>query len=110
FTREYWLKNTEVPLISHTLTVLMGKNPGKRSISGQAKHLVVTASADQQDEVADLLTVLDKPPTKTDPDKQFLEMVQRGLRYLKQERMDAAGLQKKEGTASPASPAMPGAH
>jgi hypothetical protein len=100
FTREYWLKHTDVPLISRTLNVLMGNRPGRRIIGGQGKHLVVTAPPDQQDEVADLLTILDKPLTQTNPDKQFMELIQGGLRYLKQQQVDVATLQKNEASSS----------
>jgi hypothetical protein len=94
-TREYWLKNRDTTIIIRALIILIPDSSGKRIMAGQGKHLVVTDFADQQAEVTDLLTILDQPPKATTEDKQFLELVQNGIHYLRQQKADRIALDKK---------------
>ena len=102
-TREYWLKSTDVSSMIPALNIVIRNPTGKRIMGGQGKHLVITEAEEQQNEIAEIIPVMDLPPTQTKPTRIVMELVGRAGVYMHGNQKTAVLARRNE--AQPGTPA-----
>jgi hypothetical protein len=85
-TREYWLKNQNATTIIQALNIVIRNATGKRILGGQGKHLVVTDTEDQQEQIAEMLPVLDQVSKETNSDKVIMGMVSHAAAFMHEKK------------------------
>jgi hypothetical protein len=101
-TRVYVLKNVEVATISRVINIVVRDTSGIRVIGGEGKRLVISDVPDQQDAIAMLLPVIDKPMDETNPDKIQMKMLMNAAQYFRQQKI----AQRTAPSSSSASPVV----
>jgi hypothetical protein len=95
-TREYWLKFTDASSMIQALNIVLRNPSGKRIMGGQGKHLVVTDLIEQHDRIAELLSIMDLPPSQTKPQRIVMELVGRAGLYMHKNEIAATKARKNE--------------
>jgi hypothetical protein len=100
-TRVYMLKNSDVSNIERAINIAVRDPSHIRVVGGQGKRMVVTDTADQQDNIAQLLPVLDQPISETDPDKIQMRMLMNAAQYLRHQKIAMKAAGQSSGKAVP---------
>jgi len=87
-TRVYALKNVDVSIMSRALDIVV-RDPSKTRItSGEGRRLVVSDTADQQDNIAKILPVLDQHVDQTDHDKILMQVLMNASKYIRDQKLN----------------------